>query len=155
MKMANVNTVLEKFRVKLTGCLAPIEINEYRDDLVRDLANLCCSDCPEVAKAVNHLKELNNELKITEQNVTELEREQGQSKRNKMEWAERRRMIDVQRKKIVELAREINHLLAKSDAIVLNQKRVKIEVERLDTIIFKVRVSFEHCLEFAPIVQNT
>jgi hypothetical protein len=136
--MANANTVLEKFRVKLDGCLAPIEINEYRDDLVRDLANLCCSDCPEV----DHLKELNNELKITEQNVTELEREQGQSKRNKMEWAERRRMIDVQRKKIVELAREINHLLAKSDAIVLNQKRVKIEVERLDTIIFKVRDIF-------------
>jgi metal-dependent hydrolase (beta-lactamase superfamily II) len=43
----------------------------------------------------------------------------------------------VAKKKVSELSKEINHLVRTSNAFLQNQKRVKVDVERIDAIVFK------------------
>lgn len=134
---SNVATTLENYRAQLSDCIAkPIDIASYRDELVRDIAALkCCTDDPSTLVS-SHLKELKN----CEKRLEELEKIRDGTKQfqNKMKYSTITQQIDVAKSKVIELSKEINHTLRTSELMAKNQKRIKIEVERLDTIVFKV-----------------
>jgi hypothetical protein len=76
---------------------------------------------------------------------------------NKMRYTTLVKQIGVVKNKVAELSKDVNQLLRMSDMVVLNQKRVKIEAERLDTIIFKVRMVYTldmSCHALFPICQK-
>ena len=56
---------------------------------------------------------------------------------NKTVFSTKAKDIEIAKNKVFELSKSINHLLKSSDLVVQNQKRIQIEVERLDTIAFR------------------
>ena len=146
MTNGQIVATLEKYRVQLGDTVSkPIGIASYRNDLVRDISALHCCNCrhDEVTRiAVSHLKE----LKETRKKIVELEQACVDAKKfeNKMHYSINRQQIDVARKKGAELTKEIDHLLRTSEMVVQNRKRLEVEIEKLDTIVFKVRVLLPH-----------
>ena len=131
-----ITSTLETYRTQLCECVSKsIDIRPIRDEIVSEMAALqCCEDDPSRTVS-NHLRELKN----CEKRLNELEKSRDGTKQleNKMKFSTVTQQIDVTRSKIAELSKEINHCLRASDLVATNQKRLKIEVERLDTIIFK------------------
>lgn len=136
--MHTIAVALEKFRCDLQKCISsPIDIAMHREDLVRDLSALqCCGDDELPRLATCRLRE----LKETQKRLVELEKECIDVKQleNKMQYSIKVKEVEIAKNRAAELSKELNHLLRTSDIVVQNQKRVIIEVERLDTIAYKV-----------------
>ena len=142
---------LQNLRVQLKECASlPIDIAAYRDDLVKDLVDAYAlqhrEHCQEDAMprvVANHL----DELKRLEKREVELAKTRDASKdlQNKMKYSNIVKQISVTKNKVIELKKEIHHLLRTSETMVNNQQRFKLEVEKLDSIIYKVRLPRNWC----------
>eukprot|EP00956_Cyclotella_meneghiniana_P012263 scaffold17433_cov52-Cyclotella_meneghiniana.AAC.1 len=125
-------STLETFRTQLQDCTKPVDIGSFRDDLVRDMcAQFCCGN-----ESIMHLL---MDLKETEKRVLDLEAASVEAKPldNKMVYSTVNQQIEVAKNRVKELHKEINHRIRQSETMIKNQKRIKIEIERLDTIAFK------------------
>ena len=125
-------STLETFRTQLQDCIKPVDIGSFRDDLVKDIcAQFCCGN--------ESIMRLLKDLKETEKRVLDLEAASVEAKPldNKMVFSTVTQQIEVAKNKVKELDKEINHRIRQSETMIKNQKRIKIEIERLDTIAFK------------------
>ena len=84
-------------------------------------------DLKETQKGVLHLKAASVEAKVLD---------------NKMEFSTVTQQIEVAKNKVKELDKEITHRIRQSQTMIRNQKHIKIELERLDSVIFKVIASY-------------
>lgn len=88
----------------------------------------------------NHL----HEIKVLQKNGTEFGKEciHAKGEEKKMRYTTLVKQIGVAKNMVAKLSKDVNQLLRTSDMVRLNQKRVKLEVERLDTIIFEVPIVY-------------
>lgn len=83
------------------------------------------------------------DLKETQKRVLDLKAASVEAKvlDNKMEFSTVTQQSEVAKNKVKELDKEITHRIRQSQTMIRNQKRIKIELERLDSVIFKVITS--------------
>eukprot|EP00804_Cyclotella_cryptica_P011988 CCRYP_004459-RB/>CCRYP_004459-RB protein AED:0.05 eAED:0.05 QI:1073/1/1/1/0.33/0/4/401/391 len=134
-----VIATLQNCRMQLKQCVStPINLGVYQDDLAKDLTLSSLSSVQEDKLPRLVTKHL-HEIKVLQSNEEGFTKEciDARDNKNKMRYTTLVKQIEVSKNKAAELSKEVNQILRTSEMVLLNHKRIKIEVEGLDTIIFK------------------
>lgn len=115
---------LKDCRHRLKACFSSqLDLSKHRDDLVKD--------CKVGEGLLAELKDLESELPRLYAKVLT-----SKDLPNKMDFCTVTKEIAAVKNKMAELSKEINRLVRTSDVVLDNQKRERIEIEKLDYVLF-------------------
>ena len=139
--MSNNIRALQQCRLKLQELATePFDIEEYREDLCKEL-NI--ESLSELEEAIERQHEL-NELSTLARDLP-----------NKTKYSQLVKELAVVKNKITELNNSIKQTILHDQVVIDNQKRIKVELEKLDTILHFAQVELEETGECPSLKQET